>query len=668
MKKIVSVLLSMFLILSLTATVFAETIGEGIATFDSDADAWNGVPYSFTPVSDCTVTVEISEAKPGYMVSVYDTDAGELVEQFANSVAETVTFNVTGGKNYEIIVTSCTYYGETLKFESAGTVTYKITSDDEGGVGGETSGESGGNEGGETDTAGSSENNPIIFGESTYIAEVPAGETIWYMYDNMFLPMFGTYAQNLNVVGTNEPEADEATYSVSYGVADAETGVPNVVEADPDGYVNINMEDRARQGKYIFAITNNSEYEDVCYITFTDVPVYVLTDINLEVGDNTVALDATAPTIIYNFSSGNVNIYDIDGNIVDTIVGAGAGTYLFTVKDTDGNIIEDALLSNWGTVGYPQDLTGDSKTNTFTWSTEEDSANLLLGVSGVTNEEFVINVARQGDYDDGKEQIVYTDYENEGVAGNFEMPAEELTSIDITKPQTVVLGSDGYYHFGAATGPIIYVDMTNEGANLVYCYYPADENGLPANNLRGQYTDENGVVCGYDFLGAMREYAEALTEDGFHPLTVDLAKYIQMYGSAQGWYMEGLSPFDAINNGEYIAESAWLVNAYYVEGFDVEPDDTTKAPEADDTTKAPEADDETKAPEADDTTKVPEADDATKAPESGTTSPVTDKVPTKAPQTGDSVLSAAVIAVIALAACATVLIIKKKKNCSVIKD
>jgi hypothetical protein len=83
--------------------------------------------------------------------------------------------------------------------------------------------------------------------------------------------------------------------------------------------------------------------------------------------------------------------------------------------------------------------------------------------------------------------------------------------------------------------------------------------------MRGVYVDEMGKKRGYEFLEAMRPYAEALDSDGYYYLTVDLATYIQTYGQNQGWLSKEASPFSLIKTGRFIEQSAWLVNAYYVE-------------------------------------------------------------------------------------------------------
>ncbi len=99
-------------------------------------------------------------------------------------------------------------------------------------------------------------------------------------------------------------------------------------------------------------------------------------------------------------------------------------------------------------------------------------------------------------------------------------------------------------------------------------------------------------------------------------------------------------------------------------------DDETTAPVVDETT-AP-ADDETTAPVVDETT-APVVDDETTAPEADdeTTAPVQTEKPAEttkpaakpqSPQTGDSMVFVAVIAVLALAACSTVVVVRSKKS------
>ena len=116
-----------------------ETAGSVIAegSLNYSETSFCGELNYYTATEDGTVTVEISACDPGYCVSVFNITTEELVEEFKNSTPETVSFDVVAGNDYEIGVNVYTYYGPTLAFASAGTLTYKITA----GAAGESGGE-----------------------------------------------------------------------------------------------------------------------------------------------------------------------------------------------------------------------------------------------------------------------------------------------------------------------------------------------------------------------------------------------------------------------------------------------------------------------------------------------------------------------------------------------
>ena len=231
----------------------------------------------------------------------------------------------------------------------------------------------------------------------------------------------------------------------------------------------------------------------------------------------------------------------------------------FQVSVTDPN----AVLSHWnGTKFYVTGMAGEATDGVLQIECTSVGQPFLIGLSGV--DSATITIAEQEGYTP-PETVVYEPYENVHTPiADFSMPDEALTRVDIMQPQTVVADADGIYHLGAVDGPILYVNMCAAYyADLYACYHPTSGSG--ALYMRGVYVDETGKKRGYEFLEAMRPYAEALDSDGYYYLTVDLATYIQTYGQNQGWLSKEASPFSLIKTGRFIEQSAWLVNAYYVE-------------------------------------------------------------------------------------------------------
>jgi hypothetical protein len=270
---------------------------------------------------------------------------------------------------------------------------------------------------------------------------------------------------------------------------------------------------------------------------------------------------------------------------------------------------------------------------------------LPIGLSGV--DAVNITVTRTDDYVPAA-SVEYVAYENKHtpVAG-FKLPAGEMTAVDITVAQTVVLGADGYYHYGAANGPILYVDMTGTTfADLYECYYPSAAE--PADRLRGTYVDAEGKTCGYDFITAMKAYADALDKNGYYYLTEDLANYLQMYGKDQGWYNAEYSPFEIIKSGNFNADSAWLLTSCYVAGSS-EPDVPVTPDEPSDPSDPSEPDTPVTPDEPSDPEDPSEPD-----------APTDDNDEPESPATGD-VASFGAIATLLVSAIGTLTLSKKRK-------
>jgi len=559
MKKATSllVIVAMLLVMAPAAFAASDIIAEDTKTFDSDAAAGEGMVYYFTPETDGTIQVEFTAAEPGYYIQLDNWSMMEMEEAVYGTELGTTEFYVYAETDYAITVSSAAVSGTNAGSQSAGSISYKISfAADERAVLG-------------------SIDNPIEMSSFPYAAKVGAGKTVYFMYDDMFLPMFGTYAQRLNIVGNGDTRYVEgnASYNVGFTAQVFCDGMtPKVVNADPYGFVNTIMTDDYGTGKYVIGITNNSSSDVTYYVTLEDAPVYEFAGVFVELGDNTVSLNTSAPTIIYEFNTGDS--YDGDGNLL--VDGPDEGIYVITIKDTAGNVIDTALVANWGNIGYPQDLTGESKTNTLEWSCTSAGATLLIGVSGVEAEEFVINVTLKQALEE-EEEVVIPNYVNkhQPSAGFFpQVPStDKLTYVDITKPHSAVLGADGYYHLNGANGPILYIDLVYDGVNMVNAYYPTE--GQAAIHLRGQYTAENGEKFTIDFYTSLQSYVDAANSDGLYPLTEDLVEFLTVYGGSQGWFKTGYSPFSTINAGGFHEGTAWMANVCYF------ANDSTVIPEYD---------------------------------------------------------------------------------------
>lgn len=264
---------------------------------------------------------------------------------------------------------------------------------------------------------------------------------------------------------------------------------------------------------------------------------YVLSSTALRVGENNVSAAVDTATI-YKFKPSAVGYYTVTVDDPDAVLNFWYGSAQYVSMPAEG-AVDGELIITCTAVGQT----------------------LLIGLSGV--ESAVITIAQKEGYV-APPKVVYATYRNQHTPSrSFTMTDEPLTAVDITRSQTVVADSNGIYHLGSVSGPILYVYLrASIWTDLYKLFYPDDVEGEewpPIDVMRGRYSEFRG----YDFVSAMADYADAL-DDGYYYLTVDLAMYMQCYGADQGWYVPRYSPFDPIREGDFIEESAWLVNTYYV--------------------------------------------------------------------------------------------------------
>lgn len=269
---------------------------------------------------------------------------------------------------------------------------------------------------------------------------------------------------------------------------------------------------------------------------------YRLSSTRLKVG-NTAVTAAGDITTLYLFTPANVGLYRVSVDDPAATISFWYGTAQYISQPAD-SVVGGDLIVTCTAVGQ----------------------RLLIGLSG-TNAA-TITIATEPGYV-APPTVVYETYRNvHRPSWWFSMPEDPLTAVDITRPQTVVADSQGIYHLNSVDGPTVYVNMrASIWTDLYLWYYPEDVEGEewpPVDVLRGRREVTEEYIYCYDFVEAMADYADALDYDGYYYLTVDLANFIQMFGRDQGWFVPQYSPFEPIRQEQFIEESAWLVNTYYV--------------------------------------------------------------------------------------------------------
>lgn len=208
-----------------------------------------------------------------------------------------------------------------------------------------------------------------------------------------------------------------------------------------------------------------------------------------------------------------------------------------------------ATLSYWGTnTAFLIDQTAgtdyDSATNTFTINAKPQNlgGSHIIGLTNAT--ETVLVIQRIGDAILDETDLTPVDYVAQNtLEKNFTLtiPAgSKLAYVDVfdsnTAAYSYVKGSDGYYHLGSATGPILYVNLgvtapylsmsdcmgvtvTDAIYNLNYVYY---ENGVPVKK-------ESYNAC-------MRQYIDCICPNtDVYPLNDDLIFMFMRGSEIKGW-------------------------------------------------------------------------------------------------------------------------------------
>ena len=451
-KRLLALLTVLAMALSLLPVfVLAEfepvQLAEASVSFTSYDAAFEGDCVRFTTETGGNVTVEIVACTPGYYMDVYS-DGGWLYG-YTGDTAESVTFPVTAGREYEILL--CSYDLNLNDFE-AGSISYKVTF--------LSNGESPAEPEDPSLIPGATEETPLVITGSTGSSIAP-GQTVWYLYDNyQNMVDNGVYSMMLHTHGSTD-------YTVIYA---GET-----VPVDESGFVSYEMQDTAKVGQYRFSITNNGEEAKYFTVDVRERPVYVYGNVELKVGRTNVTLDTSYPYTLFEFSPSQTGIYQIR--------------------------VAQGKVGDWGTSFNPIDNT-PNKTNTLIWTCTAVGQSVMVGITGPKST--ACTIIRTGDYIPPVE-VPWTFYENT-YDFSYTLPAGEIVDVDLTDggEHVAVLGADGFYHYSSAEGPLMVANLANIEINIA----DAALNG----GLRVWLQDENHeTIYKIDYNDALKQYHDAGT-------------------------------------------------------------------------------------------------------------------------------------------------------------
>lgn len=267
---------------------------------------------------------------------------------------------------------------------------------------------------------------------------------------------------------------------------------------------------------------------------------YVNSDTLLVVGDNACVVDGGYEYTIYTFEPTEEGEYTITSD--DSVMGIVSYNGMWLSVDPSADTVN---------------------ANELVWECTGVGQSIWVAVKADTN---VANITITRAELDTSDEIPWVDYENMETpeAFTFEDDADKLVYVDVEDDvddnmNVYYNDEDGYYHYGAEDGPIIYVNLDESMMSMV---------GVVSNGklVGANYDIESGEVTEYvNCTNAIMEYIAAAdtveTADGtltLYPLTDDLIVMYIACGSYMGWYGEdgwlGLDTPDA-----------WMFACYYVD-------------------------------------------------------------------------------------------------------
>ena len=195
----------------------------------------------------------------------------------------------------------------------------------------------------------------------------------------------------------------------------------------------------------------------------------------------------------------------------------------YSISTTDKN----AKIVNAGTTAGYFNTSPGYDGNSFTIDIYDDQVSnglqLVLSVTGAS--ECVLVIERTGN---AGALTTYNEYTAKKTPSMFTLSGVDGKTqhfVDVTASSfDIVMGADGYYHKGSATGPIMYV-VLNEKAQYISMKDLVDK-----GPLRNPDKGEDYTACMYQYVNCVD------AKYGVYPLTEDLKYMFQHGGEHKGWW------------------------------------------------------------------------------------------------------------------------------------
>ena len=195
-------------------------------------------------------------------------------------------------------------------------------------------------------------------------------------------------------------------------------------------------------------------------------------------------------------------------------------------------------------------------------SQAENAVAYVFSVSGAA--ETVIIIERTGD---AEEAVEVPNYEGTcGTPSKFTLASggDKLTYFDATATASVTLvkGSDGYYHYGSATGPLVYINL--ESSSYISISAVVNAQSFKNANKNEAY---NALMIKYtgskDTMGNVIVASCLDSTYGVYPLNDDLMHMVKYGGDQMGWWKKGEANY-LFGSTTVDEATAWLSLCCYV--------------------------------------------------------------------------------------------------------
>ena len=225
-------------------------------------------------------------------------------------------------------------------------------------------------------------------------------------------------------------------------------------------------------------------------------------------------------------------------------------TGVFKITTTNAN----APISFWNSPFFPFDCSDSYvKNNVCTLEVKNVGPTYVLAVKGgdgITGT--ILKIAKTGSA--VQDEIPREIYEGNPPKTPFQFnDAGSKKYLDLAATNTLVKGSDGFYHWGSEDGEIVYMDLINARfgisiAELVDVTsmhkYEHDNNGKPVKRI--------------DYTECMISYVQNVdATHGVYALTDDLITILQEHGKYVGWYDSDSQSY-LFAGEDVLPENAWM--------------------------------------------------------------------------------------------------------------